>query len=185
MEALKAARDVVSKQKMITSAFDDECLKLHQAVGTEAPEQDASIAGSSNIDLLHPLTMPVGSSVQTPELFKGSLKGYQVKGLQWLVNCYEQGLNGILADEMGLGKTIQAMAFLAHLAEEKNIWGPFLVVAPASVLSNWVDEISRFCPDLKAFPYWGGIQERTLRPDWRFRQIDLVGILPLDLVGAL
>lgn len=28
-----------------------------------------------------------------------------------------QGLNGILADEMGLGKTIQAMAFLAHLAE--------------------------------------------------------------------
>lgn len=34
--------------------------------------------------------MPVASSVQTPELFKGSLKGYQLKGLQWLVNCYEQ-----------------------------------------------------------------------------------------------
>ncbi|KAJ9565383.1 hypothetical protein OSB04_001349 [Centaurea solstitialis] len=162
MEALKAAQDAVSKQKMITSAFDDECLKLRQAAGTEAPEQDASIAGSSDIDLLHPSTMPVGSSVHTPELFKGSLKGYQLKGLQWLVNCYEQGLNGILADEMGLGKTIQAMAFLAHLAEEKNIWGPFLVVAPASVLSNWVDEISRFCPDLKALPYWGGIQERTV-----------------------
>lgn len=31
-----------------------------------------------------------------------------------------QGLNGILADEMGLGKTIQAMAFLAHLAEVIN-----------------------------------------------------------------
>ncbi|KAI7739904.1 hypothetical protein M8C21_011145 [Ambrosia artemisiifolia] len=161
-EALKAAQDAVSKQKMITSAFDDECLKLRQAVGTEAPDQDASIAGSTDIDLLHPSTMPVGSSVQTPELFKGSLKEYQLKGLQWLVNCYEQGLNGILADEMGLGKTIQAMAFLAHLAEEKNIWGPFLVVAPASVLSNWVDEISRFCPDLKALPYWGGIQERTV-----------------------
>ncbi|KAJ0699931.1 putative DNA helicase chromatin remodeling SNF2 family [Helianthus annuus] len=161
-EALKAAQDAVSKQKMITSAFDDECLKLRQAVGTDAVDQDASIAGSTDIDLLHPSTMPVGSSVQTPELFKGSLKEYQLKGLQWLVNCYEQGLNGILADEMGLGKTIQAMAFLAHLAEEKNIWGPFLVVAPASVLSNWVDEISRFCPDLKALPYWGGIQERTV-----------------------
>ncbi|KAD6119634.1 hypothetical protein E3N88_10905 [Mikania micrantha] len=161
-EALKAAQDAVSKQKMITSAFDDECLKLREAVGTDAPDQDASIAGSTDIDLLHPSTMPVGSSVQTPDLFKGSLKEYQLKGLQWLVNCYEQGLNGILADEMGLGKTIQAMAFLAHLAEEKNIWGPFLVVAPASVLSNWVDEISRFCPDLKALPYWGGIQERTV-----------------------
>ncbi|KAK9065708.1 hypothetical protein SSX86_015109 [Deinandra increscens subsp. villosa] len=161
-EALKAAQDAVSKQKLITSAFDDECLKLRQAVGTDAPDQDDSIAGSTDIDLLHPSTMPVGSSVQTPQLFKGTLKEYQLKGLQWLVNCYEQGLNGILADEMGLGKTIQAMAFLAHLAEEKNIWGPFLVVAPASVLSNWVDEISRFCPDLKALPYWGGIQERTV-----------------------
>ncbi|KAL4587468.1 hypothetical protein LXL04_000339 [Taraxacum kok-saghyz] len=169
MEALKAAQDAVSKQKMITSAFDDEILKLREASGTqEDPEQQQqeqqqdSVAGSSNIDLLHPSTMPVASSVQTPELFKGSLKEYQLKGLQWLVNCYEQGLNGILADEMGLGKTIQAMAFLAHLAEEKNIWGPFLVVAPTSVLNNWADEIGRFCPDLKTLPYWGGIQERTV-----------------------
>ncbi|GAV89368.1 SNF2_N domain-containing protein/Helicase_C domain-containing protein/DBINO domain-containing protein [Cephalotus follicularis] len=160
-EALKAAQDAVSKQKLLTSAFDSECLKLRQAI-EEAPSLDPSVAGSSNIDLQQPSTMPVTSTVQTPELFKGSLKEYQLKGLQWLVNCYEQGLNGILADEMGLGKTIQAMAFLAHLAEEKNIWGPFLVVAPASVLNNWADEISRFCPDLKTLPYWGGLQERTV-----------------------
>ncbi|OAY40386.1 chromatin-remodeling ATPase INO80 isoform X2 [Manihot esculenta] len=156
-EALKAAQDAVSKQKKLTSAFDTECSKLRQAA-----DIDASVAGSSDIDLHNPSTMPVTSTVQTPELFKGSLKEYQLKGLQWLVNCYEQGLNGILADEMGLGKTIQAMAFLAHLAEEKNIWGPFLVVAPASVLNNWADEISRFCPDLKTLPYWGGIHERTI-----------------------
>lgn len=161
-EALKAAQDAVSKQKMMTSAFDSECSRLRQAIGTDPTLQDVSVAESSNIDLLHPSTMPVASTVQTPELFKGSLKEYQLKGLQWLVNCYEQGLNGILADEMGLGKTIQAMAFLAHLAEEKNIWGPFLVVAPASVLNNWADEISRFCPDLKTLPYWGGLQERTV-----------------------
>ena len=42
------------------------------------------------------------------------------------------------------------------------IWGPFLVVAPTSVLNNWADEIGRFCPDLKILPYWGGIQERTV-----------------------
>jgi len=35
-------------------------------------------------------TMPVASTVRTPELFKGVLKEYQLKGLQWLVNCYEQ-----------------------------------------------------------------------------------------------
>lgn len=48
------------------------------------------------------------------------------------------------------------------LTQEKNIWGPFLVVAPASVLNNWADEISRFCPDLKTLPYWGGLQERMV-----------------------
>ncbi|XP_034919811.1 chromatin-remodeling ATPase INO80 isoform X2 [Populus alba] len=161
-EALKAAQDAVSKQKLLTSAFDIECSKLREAADIEGPINDASVAGSSNIDLQTPSTMPVTSTVQAPELFRGSLKEYQLKGLQWLVNCYEQGLNGILADEMGLGKTIQAMAFLAHLAEEKNIWGPFLIVAPASVLNNWADEISRFCPDLKTLPYWGGLQERTV-----------------------
>ncbi|KAL1225590.1 Chromatin-remodeling ATPase INO80 [Cardamine amara subsp. amara] len=159
---LKAAQDAVSKQKQITDAFDTESKKLRQTSELEGPSNDISVCGSSNIDLHNPSTMPVTSTVQTPELFKGTLKEYQMKGLQWLVNCYEQGLNGILADEMGLGKTIQAMAFLAHLAEEKNIWGPFLVVAPASVLNNWADEISRFCPDLKTLPYWGGLQERTI-----------------------
>ena len=49
-----------------------------------------------------------------------------------------------------------------YVVQEKNIWGPFLVVAPASVLNNWADEISRFCPDLKTLPYWGGLQERTV-----------------------
>lgn len=37
--------------------------------------------------------------------------------MNWLVNLYDQGINGILADEMGLGKTVQSIAFLAHLAE--------------------------------------------------------------------
>ncbi|XP_056158744.1 chromatin-remodeling ATPase INO80 isoform X4 [Syzygium oleosum] len=161
-EALKAAQDAVSKQKRLTDAFDTECLRLRHPTDSEVTLPDTLVTGSSNIDLQTPSTMPAMSTVRTPELFKGRLKEYQLKGLQWLVNCYEQGLNGILADEMGLGKTIQAMAFLAHLAEEKNIWGPFLVVAPASVLNNWADEISRFCPDLKTLPYWGGLQERTV-----------------------
>lgn len=53
-EALKAAQDAVSKQKKMTSAFDDECLKLRQAVDVEALQQDGSVTVSSNIDLLHP-----------------------------------------------------------------------------------------------------------------------------------
>ncbi|KAL5210687.1 hypothetical protein ABZP36_006310 [Zizania latifolia] len=154
-EALRAAQQAVSQQKKMTSAFDSEIVRLRQSCESGIPTDDLAAMEANKIDLLHPSTMPEKSSVQTPELFKGALKEYQLKGLQWLVNCYEQGLNGILADEMGLGKTVQAMAFLAHLAEDKNIWGPFLVVAPASVVNNWAEEVIRFCPDLKILPYWG------------------------------
>ena len=42
-----------------------------------------------------------------PKKFEGVLKSYQLKGMNWIANLYEQGINGILADEMGLGKTVQ------------------------------------------------------------------------------
>lgn len=42
---------------------------------------------------------------------------------------------------MGLGKTIQAISLLAHLTENKDVWGPFLIIAPATTLFNWKKEI--------------------------------------------
>ncbi|CAZ82879.1 unnamed protein product [Tuber melanosporum] len=45
---------------------------------------------------------------------------------------------------MGLGKTVQSISVMAYLAETHNIWGPFLVIAPASTLHNWQQEIARF-----------------------------------------
>lgn len=78
-----------------------------------------------------------------PKLVTGGImKPYQLEGLDWLCSLYENGLNGILADEMGLGKTLQTIAFLAFL-REKGSYGPFLVVAPVSTLTNWVEEIER------------------------------------------
>lgn len=99
-------------------------------------------------------------SVTAPKMFRGELKTYQLKGLQWLDNLYDQGINGILADEMGLGKTIQAISLLAHLAEKRGVWGPFLVVVPVSTLHNWQNELTKFCPDLKVLPYFGNAEER-------------------------
>ncbi|KAK7687476.1 putative DNA helicase ino80 [Cerrena zonata] len=93
-------------------------------------------------------------TITQPDLLKCSLKEYQIKGLNWLANLYEQGINGILADEMGL-------------AEHHNIWGPFLVVTPASTLHNWQQEITKFVPDFKVLPYWGNAKDRkVLRKFW-------------------
>ena len=105
--------------------------------------------------------------IQQPKMLTVQLKDYQLKGLNWLCNLYEQGINGILADEMGLGKTVQSISVMAYLAEVHNIWGPFLVIAPASTLHNWQQEITRFVPQLKALPYWGNAKDRkVLRKFW-------------------
>ena len=110
--------------------------------------------------------------VSQPKMLNAQLKEYQLKGLNWLVNLYEQGINGILADEMGLGKTVQSISVMAYLAEKHNIWGPFLVIAPSSTLHNWQQEISRFVPDLKVLPYWGTAKDRkVLRKFWDRKHI--------------
>lgn len=62
----------------------------------------------------------------------GTLKEYQVKGLQWMISLYNNRLNGILADEMGLGKTIQTISLVTYLIERKKQNGPFLIVVPLS-----------------------------------------------------
>lgn len=105
--------------------------------------------------------------IEQPKMLQATLKEYQLKGLNWMANLYEQGINGILADEMGLGKTVQSISVMAYLAEKHDIWGPFLVVAPASTLHNWQQEIARFVPTLKVVPYWGDAKDRKiLRKFW-------------------
>ncbi|RMZ96419.1 helicase domino isoform X1, partial [Brachionus plicatilis] len=97
------------------------------------------------------------------ELLKHSLREYQHVGLDWLVTMYDNKLNGILADEMGLGKTIQTIALLAHLAVDKAIWGPHLIVVPTSVMLNWELEFKKWSPGLKILTYYGSQKERKLK----------------------
>lgn len=90
----------------------------------------------------------------------GQLKEYQISGLQWLVSLYNNNLNGILADEMGLGKTIQTIALLTYVMEFKKNMGPFLIVVPLSTLSNWVNEATKWAPDMIKVIYKGIPQVR-------------------------
>ncbi|KAI8393900.1 SNF2 family N-terminal domain-containing protein [Radiomyces spectabilis] len=103
-----------------------------------------------------------GSRLDTPipVLLRGQLREYQHVGLDWLASLYTNGLNGILADEMGLGKTIQTIALLAHLACERGLWGPHLIVVPTSVILNWEMEFKRWLPGFKILTYYGNPRER-------------------------
>ncbi|KAL7418860.1 ATP-dependent DNA helicase Snf21 [Cryptotrichosporon argae] len=86
---------------------------------------------------------------QASILTGGTLKDYQVKGLQWMISLYNNRLNGILADEMGLGKTIQTISLITYLIEQKRQSGPFLVIVPLSTLTNWTLEFERWAPAVR------------------------------------
>ena len=85
------------------------------------------------------------------------LRPYQEEGVRWLHFLTRLGLGACLADDMGLGKTIQTIALLLQLQRESPLAAgtkaapPSLLVAPASLLANWKNEIARFAPSLKAF----------------------------------
>lgn len=101
--------------------------------GDEAPpeEPDASDDETEKVDyyaVAHRIKEEV--TTQPSILVGGTLKEYQLKGLQWMISLYNNNLNGILADEMGLGKTIQTISLITHLIERKKQNGPFLVIVP-------------------------------------------------------
>lgn len=133
--------------------FDAPEKRRDRGVGSEP----AAAAGAS--DAAEPAY--VHQEVAQPRILRTTLKQYQLKGLNWLVNLYNQGINGILADDMGLGKTVQMISLLGYLAETEGVWGPFLIVTPASTLHNWENELARFIPDFSVVVYYGNMQERS------------------------
>ncbi|KAM5569061.1 ISWI chromatin-remodeling complex ATPase CHR11 [Rosa sericea] len=118
---------------------DEECLK----------EEEDGLSGTGTTRLL-----------TQPSCIQGKMRDYQLAGLNWLIRLYENGINGILADEMGLGKTLQTISLLGYLHEFRGITGPHMVVAPKSTLGNWMNEIRRFCPILRAVKFLGNPDER-------------------------
>ena len=88
------------------------------------------------------------------EPLRTQLRDYQKRGVDWLHFLKSAGLGALLADDMGLGKTIQALSVLERRS---------LVVAPTSVLRNWMEEAKRFRPELSLSLYHG--RERKLDPE--------------------
>ena len=61
----------------------------------------------------------------------------------------------------GLGKTFQTISLLAYLKFTRGLCGPHLVVAPKSVVPNWVREVKKWCPGLRVLKFHGDKEERV------------------------
>lgn len=116
------------------------------------------------------------------DTFHGKLRPYQAQGLGWFSFLRWFGVGGVLADDMGLGKTIQVLAMLHNRklvvdnngkasegAEQDHTDAtphrPTLVVAPRSVVFNWMDEAEHFAPELKVLAY-SGTEREAMRADF-------------------
>ena len=113
---------------------------------------------------------------------KARLRPYQLEGVQWLVNHYNNGLGACLADDMGLGKTLQTIATLVHAKEqlqpsenevnkiqfdlfatplETRTFLKTLIVLPSSLVFNWAQEIIKFAPHLNLIKYTGADRKKN------------------------
>jgi non-specific serine/threonine protein kinase len=109
-----------------------------------------TVAGPWLAETLAALRAPDGHLRIGPgRSLNGTLRPYQLAGMQWLYLLARLGLGACLADDMGLGKTIQVLSLLLVLNNEAK-GKPILLVAPASLLANWAAEIARFAPGLRA-----------------------------------
>ncbi|CCE63956.1 hypothetical protein TPHA_0G01190 [Tetrapisispora phaffii CBS 4417] len=126
-------------------------------------EEDAELlVEEEDDDVDDKLTLDSNQYVsKSPSYIKsGTLRDYQIQGLNWLISLYENKLSGILADEMGLGKTLQTISFLGYLRYHKQVDGPFLVIVPKSTLDNWRREFKKWTPDVNAVILHGDKEKR-------------------------
>ncbi|WP_159550404.1 DEAD/DEAH box helicase [Streptococcus halichoeri] len=103
-------------------------------------------------DLTHP------ERYTLPDLqVNAQLRDYQLHGVKWLSTLDKYGFGGVLADDMGLGKTLQTIAFLTSKIEASS---QILILAPSSLLYNWLDEFTKFAPQVDAVVAYGLKQTR-------------------------
>ncbi|MEW9677432.1 DEAD/DEAH box helicase [Lentibacillus sp. L22] len=97
------------------------------------------------------IQQPDKLAFDVPAILEPILHEYQKHGFRWMKTLASHGFGGILADDMGLGKTLQSIAFiLSHLTDIRKQKQPALIVCPSALTYNWLSEITRFAPDIKA-----------------------------------
>ena len=91
----------------------------------------------------------------------GTLREFQMHGLNFLAFNWCKSKNVILADEMGLGKTVQTVAFMNWLRHDRQQQGPFIVVVPLSTMPAWAETFDNWTPDVNYVVYNGNETARS------------------------
>ncbi len=167
--------------RMLAGASAD----LREAVPADESASWARVqAGEGLREILASLRQPAGMPGTPPEGLHGTLRHYQLDGLNWLWFCSRLGLGCCLADDMGLGKTIQVLAALLRTkratSPQQPSPTPSLLVVPASLLGNWKAEATRFAPELRLLiahpsePPPAGLASLTDNPAATLENTDLV-----------
>lgn len=135
-------------QELDAILMDDKSMKIsgfNTNLLTDMEQQGATLKKDRKFkDLQQKIEQSETIRPTVPATLQTELRDYQLDGYRWLSRLAHWGAGACLADDMGLGKTIQAIALMLSRAKQ----GPSLVVAPASVLLNWQNEINRFAPSL-------------------------------------
>ncbi|MHC5251937.1 DEAD/DEAH box helicase [Listeria kieliensis] len=111
-------------------------------------------------ELLEMIQHEKEANFDLPKELNASLRDYQVTGFNWMKSLSKYRLGGILADDMGLGKTIQTISYLLSELEENKQLDPILIVTPASLLYNWLNEFDNFAPKVEVSIIQGNKEKR-------------------------
>lgn len=112
--------------------------------------------------LMDNLQSPKVLDFAIPDSLTSVLRDYQKVGFQWFKTLAKYKFGGILADDMGLGKTVQSIAFIVSvLPEIRNRKMPALIVSPSSLVYNWMSELRKFAPEIKAYIVDGNKEKRS------------------------
>ncbi len=150
--ALKALSDLIEESRDLTEWEPVPSISRHQVSLWSDSEDlaDEAVPAVQWRALLAETRNDFPIPVDPPKGLEATLRPYQQDGFAWLAYLWRHRLGGILADDMGLGKTVQCLTLIQHVieSEKPDPQKPFLIVAPTSVMTNWVTEAEKFTPGL-------------------------------------
>ncbi|NLK89526.1 MAG: DEAD/DEAH box helicase family protein, partial [Clostridiaceae bacterium] len=164
-DSLMALLDLLKLWGLDPYATDSRLPRFRALALAHLPDQDGTadllVLDAPVRKMIQHLQKPGSLSFKIPAGLSNKLRPYQKTGFQWLCTLDYYGLGGILADDMGLGKTLQTIAYVAHVWQQKKKTS--LIIAPTSLVHNWLSEFNKFAPRLPVMILDGNRQQRASR----------------------